>query len=95
MLAARPIARIDAKRRTVIDPRKKQFAKAQWQEHDYTHRMNFYALPPTGDVTLEQFEEWAIARLKGNLLLELPHSQEHVTDKSSNSPRRVRSLPIP
>ena len=65
MLAARPIARIDAKRRTIIDPRKKQFAKAQWQEQTYTHRMNFYTLPPTGDVTLEQFEEWAIARLKG------------------------------
>ncbi|KAF1353377.1 DNA primase [Delphinella strobiligena] len=64
MLAARRIARIDAKRRSAIDPRKKQFAKAQWQEHDYTHRMNFYTLPPTGDVTLEQFEEWAIARLK-------------------------------
>jgi len=69
MLAARPIARIDAKRRTVIDSRKKQFAKAQWQEQTYNHRMNFYALPPTGDVSLEQFEEWAIARLKGECVI--------------------------
>jgi DNA primase large subunit len=65
MLAARPVQRIDAKRRTIIDPKKKQFAKAQWQSETYKHRMNFYALPPTGDVTLEQFEEWAIARIKG------------------------------
>lgn len=65
MLAARPVARIDAKRRTVLDPRKKQFAKAQWQEQAYDYRMNFYTLPPTGDVSLEQFEEWGIARLKG------------------------------
>lgn len=27
--------------------------------------MNFYNLPPTGDIALEQFEEWGIARLKG------------------------------
>nr|POF02599.1 putative dna primase large subunit [Quercus suber] len=56
--------RIDPKRRAIIDPRKRQFASAQWIEHDYAHRMNFYSIPPTGDVTLEQFEEWGIARLK-------------------------------
>ena len=65
MLASRPVTRIDAKRKTVLDPRKRQFAKAQWQEQGFTYRMNFYAIPPTGDVSLEQFEEWGIARLKG------------------------------
>jgi DNA primase large subunit len=64
MLAANAAPRIDAKRRAVLDPRKRQFAQTQWVEHDYAHRMNFYTIPPTGDVTLEQFEEWGIARLK-------------------------------
>lgn len=64
MLAATAAPRIDPKRRTVVDHRKRQFAQAQWTEQDYAHRMNFYTIPPTGDVTLEQFEEWGIARLK-------------------------------
>ena len=67
MLAARPVARLDNKRRAVLDPRKRQFAKSQWQEQSYEHAMNFYNLPPTGDIALEQFEEWGIARLKGTL----------------------------
>lgn len=64
MLAATAAPRIDPKKRAVLDPRKRQFAKAQWVEHDYAHRMNFYTIPPTGDIALEQFEEWGIARLK-------------------------------
>jgi len=67
MLASRSVARIDAKRRALLDPKKRQFAKAQWAEQDYSHRLNFYTIPPTGDVSLEQFEEWGIARLKGKL----------------------------
>ncbi|KAH0351082.1 DNA primase large subunit, partial [Aureobasidium melanogenum] len=73
MLAARPIARLDNKRRAVLDPRKRQFAKSQWQEQSYEHAMNFYNLPPTGDIALEQFEEWGIARLK--VLAELESCQ--------------------
>ena len=64
MLAATAAPRIDPKKRTVLDHRKRQFAQAQWVEQDYAHRMNFYTIPPTGDVSLEQFEEWGIARLK-------------------------------
>lgn len=64
MLAATAAPRIDSKKRAVLDPRKRQFAKAQWVEQDYAHRMNFYTIPPTGDVSIEQFEEWGIARLK-------------------------------
>ncbi|KAK5123299.1 hypothetical protein LTR85_002729 [Meristemomyces frigidus] len=64
MLAATSAPRIDAKKRAVLDPRKRQFAKAQYVECDYTYRMNFYTTPPTGDVSLEEFEEWGIARLK-------------------------------
>ncbi len=57
--------RIAPNRRNVIDHRRKQFATAQYKEAEYTHRLNFYADPPTADITLEQFEQWAIDRLRG------------------------------
>ncbi|OAA55466.1 DNA primase, large subunit [Cordyceps fumosorosea ARSEF 2679] len=56
--------RIDPKRKSVVDPRRKQFATVQYKEADYTHRLNFYADAPTADITLEQFEQWAIDRLR-------------------------------
>ncbi|KAF2461567.1 eukaryotic and archaeal DNA primase, large subunit-domain-containing protein [Lineolata rhizophorae] len=55
--------RIDPKRRP-YDFKKKQFAQAEYKQQDYAHRLNFYTLPPTAEITLEQFEEWAIQRLK-------------------------------
>lgn len=58
-------SRIAPKRRAVLDHRKKQFSTPQYQEHTYPHRLNFYTLPPTADITLEQFEQWAIDRLRG------------------------------
>ncbi|ATY62546.1 DNA primase, large subunit [Cordyceps militaris CM01] len=58
------IHRVDPKRRTVIDPRRRQFAAAQYKEAEYKYRLNFYADPPTADITLEQFEQWAIDRLR-------------------------------
>ncbi|KIS68271.1 DNA primase subunit PRI2 [Mycosarcoma maydis] len=39
----------------------------------YAHRLNFYTLPPTHEVTIEQFESWAIDRLK--VLAEIESSQ--------------------
>ncbi|KAL1306556.1 hypothetical protein AAFC00_005245 [Neodothiora populina] len=95
MLAARPINRIDSKRRTIIDPRKKQFAKAQWQEHDYKHRMNFYTLPPTGDVTLEQFEEWAIARLKVLAELEACQFRNRSPEETTEHMRPILAKYLP
>ncbi|ORY70917.1 DNA primase large subunit [Pseudomassariella vexata] len=56
--------RIDPKRRNVLDHRKKQFADPAYKESSYPHRLNFYAVPPTADITLEQFEQWAIDRLR-------------------------------
>jgi hypothetical protein len=53
------------KRRTALDPRKKQFSTATFQNVEYEHRLSFYAVPPTADITLEQFEQWAIDRLRG------------------------------
>jgi DNA primase large subunit len=54
--------RVDAKRR--LDHRKKQFADPSYKETQYAHRLNFYSTPPTADITLEQFEQWAIDRLR-------------------------------
>ncbi|KAH7360279.1 eukaryotic and archaeal DNA primase, large subunit-domain-containing protein [Rhexocercosporidium sp. MPI-PUGE-AT-0058] len=56
--------RIDSKRRTGLDHRKKQFAAPTYQNLEYQHRLNFYITPPTADITLEQFEQWAIDRLR-------------------------------
>ncbi|PHH69718.1 hypothetical protein CDD82_7554 [Ophiocordyceps australis] len=56
--------RIDPKRRNVIDHRKKQFASPQYRETDYAHRLNYYTDAPTAEITLEQFEQWAIDRLR-------------------------------
>ena len=57
--------RIDPKRRSTLDHRKKQFAEASYKETKYPHRLNFYVDAPTADITLEQFEQWAIDRLRG------------------------------
>ncbi|KKA28209.1 hypothetical protein TD95_003307 [Thielaviopsis punctulata] len=56
--------RIDPKRRSVIDPRKQQFADSIFKAQTYPYRLNFYNEPPTADITLEQFEQWAIDRLR-------------------------------
>ncbi|KAK2603816.1 DNA primase subunit pri2 [Conoideocrella luteorostrata] len=56
--------RIDPKRRNVVDHRKKQFATPQYKDADYPYRLNFYTDAPTADITLEQFEQWAIDRLR-------------------------------
>ncbi|PHH50443.1 putative DNA primase large subunit [Ceratocystis fimbriata CBS 114723] len=56
--------RIDPKRRNVLDHRKKQFSEAIFKDHTYPYRLNLYAEPPTSDITLEQFEQWAIDRLR-------------------------------
>lgn len=55
--------RVDAKRRHV-DHRKKQFVDEVRKEPEYDYRLSFYEKPPTADITLEQFEQWAIDRLR-------------------------------
>jgi DNA primase large subunit len=57
-------SRIDPKRRAVIDPDKNKFATSKFKQQQYDHRLNFYSVPPTAEITLEEFEEWAINRLK-------------------------------
>ncbi|TEY64853.1 hypothetical protein BOTCAL_0142g00100 [Botryotinia calthae] len=47
------------------DYRKTQFAeKPAYKDLNYPHRLNFYSIPPTADITLEQFEQWAIDSLR-------------------------------
>ncbi|MCJ1336255.1 hypothetical protein MMC09_001531 [Bachmanniomyces sp. S44760] len=58
------IHRIDPKRRNVINHKKKQFADAAYKQQDYSQRLNLYIVPPTAEITLEQFEQWAIDRLR-------------------------------
>lgn len=60
-------SRVDSKRRANLSHKKKQFAKAEYQEQIYEHRLNFYVIPPTAEITLEEFEQWAIDRLKGKM----------------------------
>ncbi|KAH3920670.1 hypothetical protein HBI56_013310 [Parastagonospora nodorum] len=57
-------SRVDPKRRANLDHKRRQFAKAEFQQQTYEHRLNFYVLPPTAEITLEEFETWAINRLK-------------------------------
>ena len=58
-------SRVDPKRRANLDYKRRQFAKPEFQQQNYEHRLNFYVLPPTAEITLEEFETWAINRLKG------------------------------
>lgn len=56
--------RVDTKRRSTMDFKKKQFAAPTYKQQDYPHRLSLYEIPPTAEITLEQFEQWAIDRLR-------------------------------
>lgn len=93
--------RYEPKRRNVVDHRKKQFADPAFKPSDYPHRLNFYARPPTADIKLEEFEQWAIDRLKGisqasNLLVFVAHVPRADRDaQCSASSRAARSATSP
>ncbi len=55
--------RFDPKRKRT-NYKKTQFANATFKEQDYPHRLSFYDVPPTQDISLEEFETWAIDRLR-------------------------------
>jgi DNA primase large subunit len=82
-------SRVDPKRRANIDHKKKQFAKAEFQQQHYDYRLNFYQLPPTAEITLEEFETWAINRLKGMLILNCGWRYERDADVLVGSPLRA------
>jgi len=65
-------SRVDPKRKTLNKHRTKQFVDTPaYHNLEYKSRLNFYITPPTADITLEQFEQWAIDRLRG-MVLSLP-----------------------
>lgn len=43
----------------------KNFQAEATQSTNYPHRLNFYAMPPLNEITIEEFELWAIDRLYG------------------------------
>ena len=61
--------RIDPKRRNIVAHKKKQFAEPVYEKQEYRHRLNLYEIPPTADITLEDFEKWAIDRLRSSTYL--------------------------
>jgi DNA primase large subunit len=63
--------RTDSKRHAKLDPKRKQFATTPLKPIEYLHRLNSYDSPPTSEITLEQFEQWAIDRLRSAIYL--PH----------------------
>ena len=61
--------RIDPKRRATLDYKKKQFATPSFKQQDYPYRLNLYHIPPAAEIRLEDFEQWAIDRLRSNSAL--------------------------
>ncbi|CUS08469.1 unnamed protein product [Tuber aestivum] len=51
------------KRPRAIDS-KKHWAGVDIEQLFYPHRLNFYNTPPTMEITLDEFEQWAIDRLR-------------------------------
>lgn len=81
--------RIDPKRRAVLNHKKQQFAAPSFKQQDYPHRLNFYDVPPTSEITLEEFEQWAIDRLKGKLVfIHVAMRKSISTNRSFNSAGR-------
>ena len=50
-----------AKKKTVL----KNFQGDVQSSTHYPNRLNFYSVPPLNEITLEEFELWAIDRLYG------------------------------
>ncbi|PHM10918.1 hypothetical protein CK516_05505 [Nostoc sp. 'Peltigera malacea cyanobiont' DB3992] len=64
--------RQEFKRRNVTDHKKQQFAAPAYGPQEYPYRLNLYDRPPTAEITLEQFEQWAIDRLRSNISCGIP-----------------------
>ena len=67
--------RIDPKRRNINDHKKRQFAAPSYEQQEYCHRLNIYDLPPTAEIKLEEFEQWAIDRLRSMSWASIPADQ--------------------
>ncbi|KAI9718683.1 MAG: hypothetical protein M1828_006618 [Chrysothrix sp. TS-e1954] len=95
MLRRDETARLDPKRRQHIDHKKKQFAQSTYKQSDYKQRLNFYSVPPTADITLEEFEEWAIHRLKVLAELEACSFRNRTPDETLDYMRPILEKHLP
>ena len=75
--------RIDPKRRSTLDHKKRQFAIPTYKQQEYPHRLNLYEIPPTAEITLEQFEQWAIDRLRSITITFISQIEYLLTTASS------------
>jgi hypothetical protein len=62
-----------SKKKTVL----KNFQGDVPRSANYPHRLNFYSVPPHKEITLEEFELWAIDRLYGTECLNPLPSKYH------------------
>lgn len=92
--------RFDPKRKRV-DSKKTQFAPATYKEQEYPYRLSFYNTPPTQEISLEEFETWAIDRLRSttlkcfcDLLLTLFQSSPNsrLVPSETNLPKRPQPI---
>lgn len=56
--------RQDTKRARAVNSRKANFKATKFTPQEYPSRLNFYTVPPTAEITLDEFEQWAIDRLR-------------------------------
>lgn len=87
--------RIDPKRRNVISYRKRQFADATYKQQEYPHRLNFYDVAPTAEIKLEEFEQWAIDRLRGTSCYPPPRPALRASPLRPHPPTLYLPLPCP
>lgn len=89
-------SRIDPKRRQTLNPRRKQFKDPLHAPSTaYANRLNFYETPPTADITLEEFEEWAIHRLKVLAELEACSFRNRSPDETADYMRPILEKHMP
>lgn len=61
---------------------------------DYPHRLSFYLLPPTNEITVEEFEKWAIDRLNALAKIENEQSSVVASDERQLKSAIDKHLPL-
>lgn len=62
---------------------------------EYPHRLNFYSVPPLQEVTIEEFEQWAIDRLKVLVELESCSLRNKSMDETNRTMKPVLDKYLP
>lgn len=108
--ASRPIraTMFRQNKRNPLDSRKHFSGTAEQSRQTYPHRLNFYRTPPVAEITLEQFEQWALDRLAGppppslgaqttshSPEVQLTPTQSSVKSNPANTATRARMNSLP